>query len=174
MDEQTETALSVLEQLQDSGLLEWPIDVEVVPPDSEETSEALDSWFDNANWRGDGDRFLQIACDGSGSIYALWFYPDLEGDDLFPPVVFLGSEGEAFLVASSAEDFARQLASGETFHDGSWLKPEDDEDVDWTSIRELVEETLGDWEESAGELASRAADEHPDFSKWARGVLGEF
>ena len=52
-------------------------------------------------------QFFEIATTGEGGTYALWEYPELEGE---PPVVFFGSDGHYAMIAPSMEAFAGLFA----------------------------------------------------------------
>lgn len=76
---------------------------------ADETTEWLRAWTDNPEVSGDA--FRVFGQDGSGGYAALWLHrPERPLPD--QPVVLLGSEGEAAVVAGSPGDFRWLLAGG--------------------------------------------------------------
>ncbi|GAB7045162.1 GNAT family N-acetyltransferase [Catenuloplanes indicus] len=61
-----------------------------------------------ASARGSGAEFRVLARDATGGCVALWLI------DANPPVVYLGADGEAAVLASDVDDYAALLASGVT------------------------------------------------------------
>lgn len=84
------------------------MDYEATVDDEEEFYDTLRYWFDNESWN-DGQTFVHLGIDGTGSQFAVWIRPDAEPPH---PVVFFGSEGSAGVLAASPEDFAMALAHG--------------------------------------------------------------
>ncbi|MCB9795502.1 MAG: hypothetical protein H6741_22580 [Alphaproteobacteria bacterium] len=170
------THASLLAELQDDGKLAWALDYEACEPDEEAAADTLDAWFRSPAWRGSGHRFVQIGQDGTGSLYCLWFYPGLVGE---PPVIFFGSEGETDLVADSAADLARALASGFEWwpYERAWNPAEEeDEEVEdagtLADMRAAVEARLGPWDEAPSAMHARALKRHPDFPAWVEATAG--
>lgn len=91
----------------------WPDGVDYEPFDeflsASETTEWLRAW--TGNTAVDGDAFRVFGQDGTGGYAAFWLVR--EGKALTAqPIVFLGSEGEIGVVASSLADFLWLLADG--------------------------------------------------------------
>lgn len=147
------------------GIINWPIDYEHNFNTDDDLRNTLGHWFGSSRWEEDGDTFVQFGQDGTGSMYLLWFYPKL---DIEPPVVFMGSEGEAFVVARNIVEFTKQLASGKLFYNGEWLEPEkgDEIEVDWTLLRSVVENKLGPIDQEPQKSTILAVSQHPDFRVW--------
>lgn len=172
MDDQTLDAVLFLKTLCESDQIKWPIDFDVVGPSDEELAETFGSWFGGQRWSTAGDTFAQFGEDGTGSMFLLWYYPDLKTR---PPVVFLSSEGESCLVSNSLEDFIHQLGSGKLFFSGNWYAPSsgEDEDLDWQNLQHLIHEKLGRSDETPEQLSAKARRTHPDFSRWVES-MGEY
>lgn len=76
--------------------------------DSEEQlATTLGYWFGNDEWKEGGHRFLHLGIDGAGGQFAIWLRPGFQDPH---PVVYLGSEGGAGVVASSPENWALSIA----------------------------------------------------------------
>ena len=76
---------------------------------AEETTDWLRQWTGNPEV--DGDAYRVFGQDGTGGLAALWCVrPGLPLTE--QPVVFLGSEGEAGVVAGNLSDFLWVLADG--------------------------------------------------------------
>jgi len=146
-------------------ILGWPIDYEVYSLSDSELEETLGDWFGSNKWSKSGHSFLQFGQDGTGSLFCLWFYPELKHE---LPVVFLGSEGESCLVSSNTTDFVKQLTSGKLFYDGDWLEPEpeDESELNWNELKIKTMEYLGAINNTPEEIKEKAIKEHPGFSTW--------
>ena len=133
--------LDFIDELCKQEIVTYPIDYEIEHPSDRDLAATLRCWFGSDRWSKEGDSFVQFGQDGTGSLFLLWFYPSLKTE---PPVVFLGSEGESYLVAADISDFIQQLASGKLFSRGSWLDPEPDEkqELDWQRLELAVENKL--------------------------------
>jgi len=168
-----------LSALQDEGRLVWPIDLEVHPAPSEATAaRTMDAWFDGLDWRSTGHRVEAFAQDGTGGLFGLWRYPGLEGD---PPVVLLGSEGSAALLADSLLDFVRQTCAGMQWYpfEAEWspidddeIDDEDEDALDLVALRARADAQLGPWAETSEAMMKRGLGRHPDFKAWVEEVLG--
>lgn len=171
MDDATARALALLSTLSREHLLGYPIDAEAT--EHVEVEDALDTWFEESevSWRTLGHRFEQIARDGTGSLFCLWYYPELRGA---PPVVFIGSEGDLALVANDAADFVRQLTMAVAFVGNGWAEPttKDRHELDFDALRARVQAELGAWTESPAELRARAIERHPDLESWVEATAG--
>ncbi|MBL4900896.1 MAG: hypothetical protein JKX76_14900 [Colwellia sp.] len=165
LSEQATNDIEFINGLSQEEILSWPIDYEVNRPTTKEVEETLDCWFGGSKWRGSNHAFLQFGQDGCGSLFCLWFYPDLQGE---PPVIFLGSEGERSIVANNCNDFVKQVASGKVFCDGNWLEPEDeDEDeLDWDLLKQRAKSYLGEICDDPNKLRDLAISRHPNLSDW--------
>ena len=160
-----QSSINFINELSLNGILNWPIDYESNFQTDEELAITFGYWFGNDHWSKDGDTFVQFGQDGTGSMFLLWFYPNLK---IEPPVVFMGSEGESFIVSNRISDFAKQLASGKLFFDGCWLEPEADEEiqVDWAVLKSKIEIEFGKITERPEALTELAKSKHPSFSSW--------
>ena len=165
ISKKSKKGISFIAKLFKKGTISYPIDYEVCQPTEEELKVTLNCWFGNSKWSENGDRFIQFGMDGTGSMYCLWFYPNLSAE---PPVVLFGSEGERFLVASNVDDFIRQLSSGKLFCGGHWLEPNDEEKVelDWSYLKTKAVEYLGEWVDTPETIRDKAELAHPSFSAW--------
>lgn len=165
LSEKTQSDINFLEQLSDQAVLSWPIEYESNRQTLSATADILNLWLGGEKWRKTGHKFLQIGQDGCGSLFCLWFYPELDEE---PPVVFFGSEGERAVVANCARDFVKQMTSGKVFFDGSWLEPDEQEKglLDWALLSSKAEEYLGESCGEPQELSKLAANNHPDISSW--------
>jgi hypothetical protein len=161
----TQDSLNLLERLCEEENIVWPIDYEVNNSGDEDLSETLGHWFGSDKWSRHGDTFVQFGQDGTGSMFLLWFYSGLAGE---PPVVFMGSEGGACLVASNIDDFIKQLLSGKVFYQDSWLDPdeEDEDEIDWDNLRKISETRYGPDSMTPDQLQDIARKKHPDFVGW--------
>ena len=161
----TQESLDFLQNICDEGIVSWPIDYETNNANDRELAQTFGFWFGGDKWSKHGDTFAQFGQDGTGSMFLLWFYPNLTGE---PPVVFMGSEGETCIVASNINDFIKQLCSGKLFFDGGWLDPveEDKDKIDWDNLRMIAEAKFGSLELSPDQLCGRAKNAHPSFVEW--------
>nr|WP_315467756.1 hypothetical protein [uncultured Undibacterium sp.] len=157
--------IDFINELSKLEIINWPIDYEYNFKTDDDLRNTFGHWFGGSRWKEDGDTFVQFGQDGTGSMYLLWFYPN---SDIEPPVVFMGSEGETFVVASNIVDFAKQLASGKLFYNGEWLEPEEGEEieVDWALLRSEVENKFGALDQEPQKLTELAVSQHPDFRGW--------
>ena len=112
LDDDTKSALSFIDRLSTGQHNPWPHDFEFSETNDDELTEAFGYWFGGRRWATFGGTFVQFGQDGGGSMFLLWYYPDLNAP---PPVVLLGSEGERCLMATDIDDFIRQLGSGQLF-----------------------------------------------------------
>lgn len=165
LSDNTKADLAFLDELSLQKVIAWPIDYETNRQTFSETSDTLDLWLGGSKWRETGYSFIQFGQDGCGSLFCLWYYPELSGE---PPVVFFGSEGERALVSNNASDFVKQITSGKIFYDGNWLDPEDDDkdELDWTLLAKNAEAYIGSQCKDPEELSKLAAASHPDISEW--------
>ena len=166
IDPATQTALNHIHRLVDDGLIAWPhFDYLAVAPAEFDAS----TWFESNPQALEGHRFIEFGRDGTGSAYCLWYHPKLEGR---PPVVFWGSEGDYEFVADQADDFARQLSSGEVPWQGRWMPAEADSGAlpDFAALRKRTEGCLGVWSETAEELRTKGVARHPDFVAWVAAI----
>ena len=165
LSKKTQDDIAFLDRMSLEEVISWPIDYETNRQTFSETSDALDMWLGGKKWRETEHNFIQFGQDGCGSLFCLWFYPDLKGE---PPVVFLGSEGERALISNSAHDFVRQITSGKVFFDGGWLDPDDEEkdELDWELLFKKAKSYIGSLCENPSELTSSAQANHPDISSW--------
>ena len=161
----TRESIEFINSLCEEKIISWPIDYEVYEPSDCELNETFGDWFGSNKWALSNHTFVQFGQDGTGSMFLLWFYPELKSD---PPVVFMGSEGETCLVSSDIKDFIKQLSSGKMFYDGSWLdpEPEEKEDLNWEILHSTVESKLGKSNETPEQLSEKAASIHPNFKAW--------
>jgi len=82
------------------------MDYETTIETEKELADTLGYWFGSKRWASDGDRFIHLGIDGTGSQFAMWLRPGhTEG-----PVVFLGSEGGTGALASNCENWAKIIA----------------------------------------------------------------
>jgi len=166
-------AKDLLAHLFHSGLVGYPIEFEFEQADEASTRQALGNWFGSDRWAADGTEFLQFGLDGTGGMYLLWGYPDLEGE---PPVVILGSEGGAGLIATSLAELTELMTCGEslvTYGDQiEWITLDESEDtVDWPALRRAVSlpEATPATDPNAATQAARAS--HPDFPAWVHAMV---
>ncbi len=82
------------------------MDYEPYLESEEELAETLGYWFDGSDWKTDGQRFVQLGADGTGSQFAAWIRDGVAEI----PVVIFGSEGGRGVVAKSCEDWAKIIA----------------------------------------------------------------
>jgi hypothetical protein len=84
-------------------------DVEVIEEPDASYQRYFNQWFRND--RDYAGALLLFALDGTGGLFALWSgQPGVEPAEA--PVVFLGSEGEVGVVASTFDEFLRLCGSG--------------------------------------------------------------
>ncbi|MCT7357887.1 hypothetical protein [Thalassolituus pacificus] len=165
LSEITQADIDFLHNMSLEEVISWPIDFETNRQTFSETSDVLDMWLGGKKWRETEHHFIQFGQDGCGSLFCLWYYPELKGE---PPVVFLGSEGERALVSNSAHDFVMQITSGKVFYDGSWLDPhdEDKDELNWDLLSKKAKSYLGSLCDNPSELTKSAQAKHPDISSW--------
>ena len=161
----TQESIDFLSSLCEKEIISWPIDYEVFTPSDDELEETFGHWFGGNKWAANGDTFVQFGQDGTGSMFLLWFYPNLKAE---PPVVFMGSEGESCLVSSDIDDFIKKISSGKLFYDGSWLDPDEEEkeELDWDKLRKAIESRFGKVSQTPEQLSENAKGAHPDFKAW--------
>ena len=154
--------LQLLEEMSDEGLFTSPMDFEAMREDADSMADTLEDWFGYEDWNSTGDTFLQIGVDGAGSMFCLWFYPELAGD---PPVVFIGSEGERGLVAEDLREFLVRLVAERVYDGEGWASPDGEEvKVNWSALQGRVGVLLGEADfESAYEPKPSI---HPSFVSW--------
>ncbi|PRQ03474.1 hypothetical protein ENSA5_15040 [Enhygromyxa salina] len=175
----TSDLFAFLSTLQSEGRLVSPIDLEILEAPSEAVAaETMDAWFDGANWRATGHRVVAFAQDGTGGQFGLWHYPELDGE---PPVVLLGSEGSAAVLADSLLDFVRQTCAGMQWYpfEGEWNPIDEDEideddeyALDLAGLRARADAELGPWTETSEAMMKRGVERHPDFKAWVEGLRG--
>jgi len=85
----------------------------------------VDEWFGD-DFREKGYDFLEFGYNRAGDPFALWIYPELQGE---PPVVRLDSDGEVELLAPSFGDFMCLLTDMECT-----MGDEENENVLWYGI----------------------------------------
>jgi len=128
----------------------------------------LDYWFGSPGWRESGHSFELIGVDGTGGMYCLWSYPQLNSPDV--PVVFLGSEGEGVSVlASCVADLVEILAQGFVWHGQSmnYVKSEGDLDPDaFPKFSSHARDKFGRELRRPDDLLVLARQLHPDFKAW--------
>lgn len=165
-------ALQFLNKLCKDEILAWPIEFEFDNPSIESLEHTLDCWFGDRRWSSSGDMFILFGKDGTGSLFLLWQYPGLNNR---PPVVFLGSEGDSYLIASDTTEFVKQLGSGLLFFEGSWLEPDPDEciELDWKRLNNEIQKKYGSFEITANETTKCARSRQPDFTKWVKGKINK-
>lgn len=163
-------SLEYLKELCEKEIISWPIDFEFYQTSKTQLEETLKYWFGNEAWSSSGDSFIQFGKDASGSMFLLWFYPKLKTE---PPVVFMDSEGDAYLVSSSITEFVKQMASGFLFFSGSWIEPDSKEkkELDWTLLKKLVNEHFCIKHINPEELTKIAKLNHPSFSDWVKSKI---
>lgn len=126
---------------------------------AEDTTDRFRAWTGNPDL--DGDAFRVLGQDGTGGYAAFWLVRP--GAPLaHQPLVFLGSEGETGVLASSLGDFLWLLAGGFGPREAADREPE------WTprpdEARTAVARRFAPDRESAAEtVIARAAREFPDF-----------
>ena len=102
-----------------------------------------------------------------GSILAFWLY---EGGDISrAPVVHLGSEGSAFVLADGLDEFLRLFGVGysELGFDDLSLSPEEPESAE--RLRHWLQDRFGIVAPSTGaDIVARAQACHPGFAVWVR------
>ncbi|MBK4992976.1 hypothetical protein IAE39_001150 [Pseudomonas sp. S37] len=161
----TRDALIFLKGLCEAELITWPIDYEFVEHSDEQLAETFGDWFGGTRWSECGDCFVHFGRDGSGSLFLLWYYPELISQ---PPVVFMGSEGECGLVADNIQDFIRQMGSGKVFFDNAWITPEDEDNmvINWAGLACAIEQQYGSNHVTPEQLLDKAKRNHVDFAQW--------
>ena len=128
---------------------------------AEETTDWFRAWTGNGELNGDD--FRVIGRDRSGGYAALWLtHPNRPLVD--QPVVFLGSEGEAGVVARDVADFLWLLAGGfgpleATSHEPDWTPRPNEE------LTALAERFAPDRRQSAAAVIEHATREIPDFNE---------
>lgn len=165
LSRKTSEDIEFLDALSTQEIISWPIDFESNSQSPNDTSDILDLWIGGNKWRNTGHQFVQFGQDGCGSLFCLWFYPELLNE---PPVVFLGSEGERAVVSNNLNDFILQIASGKLFYDGGWLETnkEEKEELDWTLLSNKVKAHTGSTCDNPKELSELAIQKHPNLSNW--------
>lgn len=165
ISDQTQTNVSLLDALSLKGVIRWPIDYETDKQTFTQTADTLDSWMGGPSWRASGHKFIQFGRDASGSLFCLWFYPELIEE---PPVVFIGSEGDTYVVSNNSTDFIKQITSGYIFNDGSWLEPDEEElqELNWDALLEIGQKFTGSTCSSPSELTDIAISNHPSLEEW--------
>ncbi|AXH09312.1 hypothetical protein CP960_02265 [Malaciobacter halophilus] len=163
-------SLEYLKKLCEKEIISWPIDFEFYQVSKEELNQTFKYWFGNETWSSCNDSFIQFGKDASGSMFLLWFYPKLKTE---PPVVFMDSEGEAYLVSSCITDFIKQLASGYLFFNNSWieLSLKEKKELNWELLKEEVNEHFGVTNINPQELTQIAKLNHPNFSDWVKSKI---
>ncbi|MFC8918052.1 SMI1/KNR4 family protein [Streptomyces sp. NPDC057116] len=145
----------------DSGVDFEPFDHFLPAADA---TDWLRAWTGNRGLSGDG--FRMFGRDGSGGHAAFWLTnPGRVIDD--QPVVFLGSEGDAAVVARDLPDFLWLLAGGygpleatpafTTVYQPNWIPRPNPE------LIATAERFAGGPRRAAAEVIERAAREFPDF-----------
>lgn len=170
LDDDTKSALSFIDRLSTGQHNPWPHDFEFSETNDDELTEAFGYWFGGRRWATSGDTFVQFGQDGGGSMFLLWYYPDLNAP---PPVVFLGSEGERCLIATNIDDFIRQLGSGHRFSYGTWMEPLPNEidELVRCELRRAIHEKYGLGDEPPESFAEKARLAHPDFPRWVTSMV---
>jgi hypothetical protein len=129
---------------------------------ADETTDWLRAWTGNGELNGDG--FRVFGQDGTGGYAAFWLVR-LGRELAEQPVVFLGSEGEAGVVARDLGAFLWLLADGF----GPWEASASDEpEPDWApqanpDLIAIAEQFAPDRRASAAEIIAQATEEFPDF-----------
>lgn len=160
----TKELIKALSNLSFEGVIAYPIDYEAYECTDDELAETFGHWFGGTKWKSDGDSFVQFGQDGTGSMFLLWFYPNLTGE---PPVVFLGSEGEAHLVAPNLESFIMQMGSGKMFFDGHWLEHDENEnEFNWDLLKARTEALVGPIVKDPEKIRDEGLSSHPNFPDW--------
>jgi hypothetical protein len=105
----------IMHSLQELLLEQYELDCQDFQPflESEETTSIIQAWTSNPNLSNLD--FKGITYDGSGGFFALWLVYD--DSILEQPVVFLGSDGERYVVAENLADFLWSLAYGIPLND---------------------------------------------------------
>ncbi|WP_176732554.1 SMI1/KNR4 family protein [Streptomyces sp. MnatMP-M17] len=125
---------------------------------AEETTEWLRAW--TRNGEVDGDEFRVFGQDGTGGYAAIWLTrPDRPLAD--QPVVFLGSEGEAGVIAADLAGFLWLLADGlgpreAVDSPGQKLCPD-------AALSAIAERFAPGFRRPASAVIDAAAREFPDF-----------
>ncbi|WP_193165557.1 hypothetical protein [Microbulbifer hainanensis] len=166
MDTNSAKAISLLLELQDKGVLGWPIDLELQKPSEEDGASETKYWFDGDKWKKEKYKIIKFGQDGTGSSYCLWYYPELTGE---PPVVFFGSEGELYNVAISVKEFARYLGAGYDFGFGGWFAADEENDpdaIDRMKLQKEIESVYGALEGNPEELHQKLLSAHPSLEEW--------
>ena len=165
LNDKNKKLISSLNQLCRDGVVDYPIDYEAYEPSDEELTETLGYWFGGSKWQSEGDSFVQFGQDGTGSLFLLWFYRGIVND---PPVVFMGSEGEAHFMAPNIESFIKQVGSGKLFCDGDWLNPgkEEKDELDWATLKLRVEELVGPITKDPDVIKNEGISSCPNFPNW--------
>lgn len=137
-----------------------------------EECEIVEEWFEE-DLRENGYDFLEFAYNKAGDPFALWIYPELEGE---PPVVMLDSDGDVELLAPSLRDFVYLLTNEDAlFGDNeddklAWYKiySFESEEVK-AKIKEEMKilnlELLKD-DEASMEVVLKDFERHPNFKDW--------
>jgi len=170
LSKESKKGIKFISQLLSNEMNSYPIDYESYDAPDKEITETMELWTGNKKWNADGDSLVQFGMDGSGSMFCLWYYPNLKGE---PPVVFLGSEGHSCLVSNNLNDFIKHTCSGKLFSDGEWLDPylDDEKEFDWLSLKNKAEKLIGKWSTSPEELRDTGKLNHPDFNAWAESKI---
>lgn len=165
LSDENRKLIDALDQLCREEVVGYQIGYEAYQASDEELIETFGYWFGGSKWQSDGDSFVQFGQDATGSMFLLWFCPNLVGE---PPVVFLGSEGEAHFVAPNLKSFLKQIGSGKLFYDGDWLEPDSGEkaELDWVLLRSRVEKLVGPITQDPEEIRDEGATLFPNFPDW--------
>jgi len=129
--------------------------------DSEETQIWFRAW--TGNNLADGTRFRVFGQDGTGGYAAFWI-ADSDKPILEQPIVFLGSEGEKGIVASSFDSYLWVLASGlgpfEAITDSNSKRNPNDQFLAFAEQNSSMERT------EVKEILERAKADYPTFLTW--------
>lgn len=87
---------------------------DIEPTPLTDIDDDVADWFGDRPYAESGDRFIQVARMGDGSMYAAWLRPGVQGP---PPIVFFGSDGDSGVLAKDPTDFAHALAFGTDMDD---------------------------------------------------------
>lgn len=128
--------------------------------------EILDRWFGRRSWRKDGHSFSLIGTDWSGGMFCRWHHTELAGRP--PPVVYLGSEGQATaVVANDDRAFVELLATGRVWGSSDDGGFEDDEQPPaHAHFAREARQRFGFRDRTAEEIQREGASAHPDFRRW--------
>jgi len=129
-----------------------------------EVHEWFKAWTGNPE--ADGGKFLIFGQDGTGGLAAIWLVRRDESL-LDQPIVFLGSEGEAGVIAKNFNDYLWLLASCHGPYEA--LEYPDDEKLGNLDFTAFAKEHSRSTRRPPSVILAEAASVYPGFTSWIEG-----